>query len=41
MLAKSLVQSGFGKALVVAVGPNTCAGIITSKTMKKSEPTLL
>ena len=41
MLAKSLVQSGFGKALVVAVGPNTVAGIISSKTMKPSEPTLL
>ena len=27
--------------MVVAVGPNTVAGIISSKTMKPSEPTLL
>jgi hypothetical protein len=29
MMAKSLVATGFGKAMVVAVGPNTMAGIIT------------
>ena len=40
-MAVDQVQSGFGKALVVAVGPNTVAGIISSKTMKPSEPTLL
>lgn len=32
MLAKSLVTSGFGKAMVVAVGENTVAGVITLKT---------
>lgn len=32
MMAKSLICSGFGKALVVAVGPNTVAGVITEKT---------
>jgi len=32
MLAKSLVATGFGKALVVAVGPNSVAGVITEKT---------
>lgn len=41
MLAKSLIQTGVGKALVLAVGPNTNAGIITEKTQKPSEPTLL
>jgi Ca2+-transporting ATPase len=33
MLAKSLIQSGFGTALVLAVGPNSVAGVITEKTM--------
>jgi len=32
MLAKSLVASGFGKAIIVSVGPNTVAGVITEKT---------
>jgi len=32
MMAKSLVVSGFGKALVLAVGPNTVAGVITETT---------
>lgn len=41
MLAKSLVATGFGKALVVAVGPRTVAGVITEKTQKENEPTLL
>jgi len=41
MIAKSLISSGFGKALVVAVGPRTVAGVITEKTMAESEPTLL
>jgi magnesium-transporting ATPase (P-type) len=41
MLAKSLVATGFGKAIVVAVGPKTVAGVITEKTQKASEPTLL
>lgn len=41
MMAKSLICSGFGKALVMAVGPNTVAGVITEKTQKPSEPTLL
>jgi len=41
MLAKSLVSTGFGKALVVAVGPNAVAGVITEKTQTQSQPTLL
>jgi magnesium-transporting ATPase (P-type) len=41
MMAKSLICSGFGKAIVVAVGPNTVAGVITEKTQKPAEPTLL
>jgi magnesium-transporting ATPase (P-type) len=41
MLAKSLIETGFGRALIVAVGPNTVAGVITLKTQKPSEPTLL
>lgn len=41
MLAKSLIQTGFGKAVVMAVGPNTVAGVITEKTQQESEPTLL
>lgn len=32
MLAKSLVQTGVGKAIVVAVGYKTQAGIIAEKT---------
>jgi len=32
MLAKSTVNSGFGVGLVMAVGPNTVAGVITAKT---------
>jgi P-type E1-E2 ATPase len=34
MMAKSLIYSGFGKALIVAVGPNTVAGVITEKTQR-------
>jgi magnesium-transporting ATPase (P-type) len=41
LLAKSLIQSGTGRALVLAVGPYTVAGVITEKTQTKSEPTLL
>ena len=41
MMAKSLVTQGFGKALVVAVGKHTVAGVITEKTMSEPEPTLL
>lgn len=41
MLAKSLIASGFGKAIVVAVGPKTVAGVITEKTQAENEPTLL
>lgn len=41
MLAKSLCTQGFGKALVLAVGTNTVAGIITESTQKAPEPTLL
>jgi len=41
MMAKSLVTSGVGKAIVVAVGPHTVAGVITEKTQQASEPTVL
>jgi magnesium-transporting ATPase (P-type) len=41
MLAKSLIQTGTGRALVLAVGPNTVAGVITEKTQTENEPTLL
>jgi magnesium-transporting ATPase (P-type) len=41
MLAKSLIATGTGTALVMAVGTNTAAGAITEKTQKGSEPTLL
>mmetsp|Transcript_15972 Transcript_15972/g.26934 ORF Transcript_15972/g.26934 Transcript_15972/m.26934 type:complete len:1163 (-) Transcript_15972:42-3530(-) len=41
MIAKSLVATGFGKALVLAVGPNTVAGVITTKTQQAPQPTLL
>lgn len=35
MLAKSLISEGSGIALVLAVGPNTVAGIITQKTQEQ------
>lgn len=41
MLAKSTVSTGKGKALIMAVGTNTVAGVITEKTQTKQEPTLL
>lgn len=45
MLAKSLISEGSGIALVLAVGPNTVAGIITQKTLEQggegSDDTLL
>jgi magnesium-transporting ATPase (P-type) len=41
MLAKSLIQSGTGRALILAVGPYSVAGVITEKTQTVSEPTLL
>jgi len=41
MLAKSLVQTGVGKALVLSVGYNTQAGLIAEKTQAGSSPTLL
>jgi len=41
MMAKSLICSGFGKAVVLAVGTRTVAGVITEKTQKPSEQTLL
>ena len=40
-MAKSLITSGFGKALVVGVGPNSVAGVITEQTMTEKEPTNL
>lgn len=40
MLAKSLITSGTGKALVVAVGLKTVAGVITEKTqVSETDPT--
>lgn len=41
MLAKSLITSGTGRALVLAVGPMSVAGVITTKTQTETEPTLL
>jgi Ca2+ transporting ATPase len=41
MMAKSLVSTGFGKALVLAVGPNTVSGVITEKSQAPPQPTLL
>mmetsp|Transcript_27325 Transcript_27325/g.41551 ORF Transcript_27325/g.41551 Transcript_27325/m.41551 type:complete len:546 (+) Transcript_27325:1005-2642(+) len=41
LLAKSVVASGQGRALVVGVGPNTVAGVITEKTRMENEPTPL
>jgi magnesium-transporting ATPase (P-type) len=41
LMAKSLMSTGMCYAIVVAVGPNTVAGVITEKTQKPSEPTLL
>lgn len=35
LMAKSLVTSGFGKALVLAVGKNTIAGSISMNSMKR------
>lgn len=32
MIAKSLIKSGVGKAIVLAVGPATMAGVITTAT---------
>ncbi len=37
MLAKSLVDGGIGKAIVMAVGPATVAGVITEKTQTAGE----
>ncbi len=41
MLAKSLIDGGVGKGLVMAVGPATVAGVITEKTQTTGEMTLL
>jgi len=41
LLAKSLVVSGTGTALVLTVGGNTAAGKITEQTQKGNEPTHL
>jgi magnesium-transporting ATPase (P-type) len=41
MLAKSLCDAGIGKAIVMAVGTQTVAGVITEKTQKAAEQTLL
>jgi len=41
LMAKSLVQEGFGTGLVLAVGGNTIAGSINLKSMKRQGPTLL
>lgn len=41
LLAKATTPEGEGKAMVVAVGPKTVAGVITLKTQQPAEPTLL
>lgn len=41
MLAKSLVEGGVGKAIVMAVGRSTVSGIITDSTLNEPEQTLL
>ena len=41
ILAKSKFQKGTGKALVIAVGPYTVAGVITEKSQVETQPTLL
>jgi len=41
MMAKSLITSGFGKAVAIAVGPKSVAGVITEKTQQAPQPTLL
>ena len=41
MLAQSLVSQGNGKGIVIAVGKNSIAGVITEKTQLEQEPTLL
>lgn len=41
MLAKSLIDGGVGKAIVMAVGPNTVAGVITEKVQTEGTSTLL
>jgi Ca2+-transporting ATPase len=41
MVAKSLIVSGFGKGLVLAVGKRSVAGVITEKTQVANSPTLL
>lgn len=41
MLAKSLVTAGFGKGMIVAVGPHSVAGIITNSLMTEPAPTNL
>ena len=41
MIAKSLVEGGVGKAIVMAVGRSTVSGIITEATQGEPEQTLL
>lgn len=41
MMAKSLVGQGVGKAIVMAVGTQTVAGVITLKTQAPNQPTHL
>ena len=41
ILSKTMVMTGQGKAIVVAVGANTHAGWIQENTQKGNEPTLL
>ena len=41
MIAKSLITTGVGKAIVLAVGPQTVAGVITLKTQTAAEQTQL
>ena len=41
MLAKSLITGGFGKAMIIGVGPHSVAGVITEQTMSENEATNL
>lgn len=41
MIGKSLIKTGSGKALVLAVGDHSVSGIIEKKSSGESEPTVL
>jgi len=41
MIAKSLLEGGVGKGIVMAVGRSTVSGVITEKVQTEPEKTLL